>query len=89
MMNLQELDLNNITQEQLLSLRAQYSVGVEHLKYFEDTNKFFKYPERRLKTFDTKHYEKVVPQIKKILDKLGKSTEWRNPHFDAKKNKIV
>ena len=79
-MNFQELDLNNITPEQLLSLRAQYSTGIEHLKYFEDTNKFFKYPERRLKTFETVHYEKVVPQIKEILDKIGKTTNYRNPH---------
>lgn len=66
-----KLDLNNITHEQLISLRAQYKEGVKHLKYFEDSKKFFKFPEKRLKTFDTVHYERVIPEIKEILIKLG------------------
>lgn len=70
-MNLQELDTTNLTDEQILSLRAQYESGVEHLQYFEDTAKHFKFPERRLKTHDTVQYERNVPIIKNILVELG------------------
>jgi len=70
-MNIHELDIDNITEEQLLSLKAQYEEGVNHLQYFNDTMKHFRFPEKRMKTFDTVHYERVIPQIKQILTHLG------------------
>lgn len=71
-MKLEELDVNNLTAEQILSMKAQYSEGKKHLAYFNDTMKHFKFPEKRMKTNDTVFYERVVPQIETMLKQAGK-----------------
>jgi|688.fasta_scaffold1474989_2 hypothetical protein len=66
------IEPENLSPEQIYSLQAQYEAGVEHMKYYHDTMKHFKFPERRKKTFDTIHYEKNLPEIERALRKLGK-----------------
>lgn len=67
-----DIDINKLTPEQIFSLEAQYQQGQKHLKYFADTMKHFKYPERRMKTFDTMYYEKNLLDIERALKQLGK-----------------
>lgn len=52
---------------QISVLKAKYKEGEKHLKYYYSTMSVFKYPEKRMKTFDTKYYEEVLPIIAKIL----------------------
>lgn len=67
-----EIEVDKLTPDQIFSLQAQYQEGVKHLKYFNDTMKHFKFPERRMKTFDTVYYEKNLPFIEKALRQLDK-----------------
>jgi hypothetical protein len=66
------IEVDKLTPDQIFSLEAQYQAGLDHMKYFNDTMKHFKFPERRLKTFDTKYYEKNLPEWEQALKTLGK-----------------
>lgn len=66
------IDVDKLSAEQIFSLQAQYQEGAKHLKYFADTMKHFKFPERRMKTFDTVYYEQHLPEIEQALKQLGK-----------------
>lgn len=66
------IEAEKLTPEQIFSLQAQYEVGTAHMKDFNDKLKFFKYPERRMKTFETVHYETHLPEIEQVLKQLGK-----------------
>lgn len=61
------VDLDRLRQEQVSVLKAIYRAGDRHMKYYHDTMSVFKFPERRIKTFDTCYYERVLPEIAKIL----------------------
>lgn len=65
------IDEHNLTPEEIFSYKAQYEVGTEHMKYWHDTMKHFKYPERRIKTFDTVSHETRLPEITRALKSLG------------------
>lgn len=70
MENIQEkfsVDIDKLRTEQISVLRAIYREGTKHLKYFSETMKAFAHPENRVKTFDTKYYEEVMPEIARIL----------------------
>jgi hypothetical protein len=49
-------------------LKAIKKAGERHIAYYYKTMSMFKYPEKRIKTFDTEYYEKVLPLIKVILE---------------------
>jgi mannitol/fructose-specific phosphotransferase system IIA component (Ntr-type) len=49
-------------------LKAIRKAGEKHLAYYSKTMSVFKHPEKRVKAFDTKYYEEVLPIIKEILD---------------------
>lgn len=61
------VDINRLKQEQVSVLKAIYKAGDKHMKYFHSTMGAFKFPDRRMKTFDTCYYERVLPEIAKIL----------------------
>ncbi len=65
------IEVDKLTPEEIISLKAQYKLCIEHIKYFNDTMKHFKYPEKRIKTFDTMFYEKNIPEIRQALQSLG------------------
>ena len=65
------IDKENLTDEQLAVYKAKYRAGKKHLKYIEDTMKHFKFPERRVKCFDTIQYEREVPEIEALLKSKG------------------
>ncbi len=65
------IDEHSLTPEQIFSYKAQYEVGTAHMKYWHDTMKHFKFPERRVKTFDTVQYENNLPEIERALRSLG------------------
>ena len=70
MENIQEkfaVDIDKLRTEQISVLKAIYREGQKHLKYFSATMSAFTYPEKRIKTFDTKYYEEVLPEIARIL----------------------
>ena len=54
-------------------LRAIKKEGEAHMRYFEQTMSAFKFPERRVKTFDTLYYESVLPVINEILQQHKKT----------------
>lgn len=56
---------------ELKILGAIYREGVRHLQYYAETQRHFKNPELRLKTFDTVYYEQMLPQIIPILIQQG------------------
>lgn len=66
------IDIEKLTPEQITRLQVKYKEGKKHLKYFQETMKHFMFPERRLKTFDTKQYERELPEIERALKQLGK-----------------
>ncbi len=70
MENIQEkftVDIEKLRTEQISVLKATYREGERHLKYFASTMSAFAFPEKRVKTFDTKYYEEVMPVIARIL----------------------
>lgn len=70
MENIQEkfkVNIEELQTQQLSVLKAIYREGDKHLKYFYGTMSAFKFPERRVKCFDTKYYEEVMPEIARIL----------------------
>ena len=68
---IQSLDSSDLSEEQLIAMKAHLREGRKHLKYFEESQKHFKHPELRLKTFDTVQYEKTVPELEKIFIELN------------------
>lgn len=62
-----KVDLEKIRGSQITILRKIFKDGKEHLKYFHETSKAFQNPELRVKTFDTKYYEEVLPEVARIL----------------------
>lgn len=62
-----KVDVDKLRNEQISILRKIYKDGTEHLKYYHGTMYIFQFPELRIKTFDTKYYEEVLPEIAKIL----------------------
>ena len=70
MVDIQEkfkVNIEELQTQQISVLRATYREGEKHLKYYYGTMSAFKYPEQRIKCFDTKYYEEVMPEIAKIL----------------------
>ncbi len=73
MANIQEkfkVDLEELKGMQINQLKLRLKEGERHLKYWNSTMSAFKYPEKRMKCQDTKYYEEVVPEIKRILEQL-------------------
>lgn len=48
-------------------LKTVQREGIKHMKYYNDTMAAFKFPERRIKCYDTKYFEETLPEIEKIL----------------------
>jgi hypothetical protein len=65
-----QINLDNLDQLQIGNLKQVMKAGEAHLKYFEDTMKHFKFPERRMKTDDTIYYEKVLPIVRRKIREL-------------------
>lgn len=61
------VDVESLRGEQLNILEAIYKEGEKHIREFHERAKAFKYPERRVKCFDTVYYEQVMPIIVEIL----------------------
>lgn len=68
---IKSLDKNNLSEENLLALKSHLKEGRKHLKYFRETNKLFKNPEKRMKTYDTVQFERTVPELEEIFKKLN------------------
>jgi len=62
-----KIDVEGLRQEQISVLKAIYKEGTRHLHYYHSSMSCFKYPEKRVKTFDTKYYEDVLPIVIDIL----------------------
>ena len=62
-----QVDIAQLPEQQIKILKAIKREGEKHLKYYYDTMKHFKFPEKRLKCFDTKYYEDALPHIERIL----------------------
>jgi hypothetical protein len=73
-----KVDIDKLRTEQISILRKIFKDGTAHLKYYHSTMIVFQYPERRIKTFDTKYYEEVLPEVSRIIREYDQS----------KKNKI-
>lgn len=67
-----EVDVEGLRREQISVLKAIKRVGERHMKYFHETMAAFKFPERRMKAFDTQYYERVLPEVNKILGEYNK-----------------
>lgn len=61
------VDIDKLPEQHIKVLKAIKKEGERHLEYFYSTMKHFKFPEKRMKTFDTKYYEDALPFIDKIL----------------------
>lgn len=68
----QSIDISSLKEEQIFSIEVQYQEGKKHMKYFNDTMKNFKFPERRMKTNDTIYYETNMPEWERVLKQLKK-----------------
>lgn len=64
--------IEKLQDQQLNVLRAIKKEGEKHLKYFYSTMKHFKFPEKRMKCFDTTYYEEALPVIERVLRERGK-----------------
>lgn len=73
-----KVDIDKLRTEQVSILRKIFKEGTAHLKYYHSTMHVFKFPDLRIKTFDTKYYEEVLPEVSKILREYDQS----------KKNKV-
>ena len=62
-----QIENTQLPDQQIKILKAIKREGEKHLKYYYDTMKHFKFPEKRLKCFDTKYYEDALPHIERIL----------------------
>jgi|JI9StandDraft_1071089.scaffolds.fasta_scaffold00044_65 hypothetical protein len=67
----ERLKIEHLAEQQIKVLKAIKKEGEKHLKYFYETMKYFTYPERRLKCFDTNYYEEALPRIEEILRQRG------------------
>jgi hypothetical protein len=65
------VDVDKLRSEQISVLKAIYKEGTAHLDYYYRTMSAFSNPENRVKTFDTKYYEDVLPIIIDILKNEG------------------
>jgi hypothetical protein len=74
-----KVDIDKLRTEQISILRKIYKDGTAHLKYYHGTMSAFINPHLRIKTFDTKYYEDVLPEVSKILREYDQS----------KKNKVI
>ena len=61
------ISIAELQDQQLNILRAIKREGEKHLKYFYSTMYHFKFPDKRIKCFDTKYYEEALPVIERIL----------------------
>lgn len=59
--------LEHLTDLDVKVLRAIKKEGEKHLRYYYSTMKHFRFPERRLKCFDTVTYEAILPKVERIL----------------------
>lgn len=59
--------IDQLPSQSIKVLRAIKKEGEKHMKYFHSTMGAFKYPERRVKAFDTTYYENALPIIDEIL----------------------
>lgn len=68
---IKSLDCTNLSEEQLIAMKAHLREGRKHLKYYKESEKNFKNPELRLKCFDTVQFEKTVPELERIFAELN------------------
>ena len=68
---IKSLDSSNLSEEQMIAMKAHLREGRKHLKYFKESERHFKFPELRLKTFDTVQFEKTVPELERIFAELN------------------
>jgi hypothetical protein len=61
------VDIEKLKAEDINRLKNLYKEGEKHLKYYNESMSVFKYPERRVKTYDTVYYEQVMPIIIDII----------------------
>ncbi len=62
-----KVDPSHLQDQQVSVLKALYREGDRHMKYYHSTMGAFKFPEKRMKCFDTKYFEEVMPMIEDIL----------------------
>jgi len=62
-----KVQVDKLKELEIKILRALFKEGEAHLKYYFTTMSCFKYPERRVKCYDTVYYEEVLPEIARIL----------------------
>ena len=62
------IEIDQLKETPVPILRAMKKEGERAIKYYYDTMHVFKYPEKRIKTYDTAYFEKVLPIIKSILE---------------------
>ena len=62
-----KVDPLQLRDQQVSVLKALYREGERHLKYYNSTMGAFRFPEKRMKCFDTKYFEEVLPLIDGIL----------------------
>jgi len=62
-----KVDPSLLQDQQIKVLKALYREGDRHMKYYHSTMAAFKHPELRMKCFDTKYFEEVMPMIEEIL----------------------
>lgn len=67
-----KVDIESLQSLQIASLRNLKKVGENHLKRYADTMSAFRFPERRLKCHDTIYYEKMIPEVNRILEEFDK-----------------
>lgn len=58
-----KVDIEKLRVEQISVLKAIYREGIKHISYYHKSMAAFRNPELRVKTFDTKYYEEVLPII--------------------------
>lgn len=62
-----KVDIEKLQGEQITILRKIHKDGTNHMKYYHGTMSAFQNPHLRVKTFDTKYYEEVLPEVARIL----------------------
>lgn len=67
MQNKHKIDIDKLKETPIHLLEAIVKEGESHIKYFYGTMKVFKYPEKRIKCYDTTYFEEALPIIKEIL----------------------
>lgn len=67
-----KVDIDKLRTEQLSVIKSIKREGVAHMSYWYKTMSVFKFPERRVKCYDTMYYEQVLPEVDKILEEFDK-----------------